>query len=192
MKKSLTLLVDMDDTIENLLESWLHILNKNYGFFVTPDMVTSWNIPEFYPGLNEKAVYAPLFTDELWRDIKPRWDAVKYLKMLHDDGHDIYIVTSSNFRTIGTKVESILHSYFPFIRDDHVIVAAKKQMIRGDVMIDDAPHNLEGGEYDKVLVTAPHNRTYHAEEHGMRRVDNWAQVYSWITELAELEEKCNG
>ena len=49
-------------------------------------------------------------------------------------------------------------------------------MIRGDVLIDDGIHNLEGGAYKKIMFTAPHNRNYDAEAHGMIRVDNWEEI----------------
>ena len=182
--RSLTILVDMDDTIENLLDSWLHFLNVEYGCYVTPDDITSWDIDDAYPELTPWQVYAPLFRDELWKDVKPKWDAVEYLRKMYDDGHNIYIVTSSNFRTIGTKVNAILHRYFPFINDDHVIVATKKQMLKGDVMIDDAPHNLAGGDYEKILVSAPHNRSYNAELWGMKRVISWSEIYDIISDMA--------
>ena len=187
--KSLTILVDMDDTIENLLDSWLHMLNVEYGCHVTPDAVTEWNIWESYPELTQYQVYAPLFREELWKDVKPKWDAVEYLKTLKDDGHEIYITTSSNFRTIYSKIRSILYRYFPYIDDDHVIVAAKKQMIRGDVMVDDGPHNLEGGDYIRILMNAPHNRSYNAEEHGMIRAFSWREIYGIISEIACNEAK---
>ena len=182
--RKLTILVDMDDTIENLLDSWLHMLNVRHGTFVTPDMITEWDIPKFFPELTEKEVYEPLFEYSLWADVKPKWDAVEYLKMLHDDGHEIYITTSSNFETICGKVFNVIDRYFPYIDRRHIIVATKKQMIRGDVMVDDGPHNLEGGEYEKILMTAPHNRTYNAEANGMLRVNSWMEAYGAISEIA--------
>ena len=195
--KKLTILADMDDTIENLPDSRLHMLNVEYGCCVTKDDIKSWNIQEAYPDLTQWEVYAPLFRDELWKDVKPKWDAVKYLKKLQEEGHDIYITTSSNFRTIHTKVESILHRYFPFIDDDHVIVATKKQMIRGDVMVDDAPHNLIDGEYGKILMDAPHNQDYDAWSNDMMRARNWYQVYCFIVgnyalEIEEEDEEDDG
>lgn len=182
--KKLTILVDMDDTIENLLVEWLHILNKRYHCFVTEDDVHSWEITEAYPGLAPAQVYEPLYSSELWESVKPKWDAVEYLRRLQEDGHEIYIVTSSNYKTIHTKLESVLGRYFPYIHMDHVIVCAKKQLIRGDVMIDDGPHNLVGGDYEKLLITAPHNRSYDAALHGMRRVNNWREIYEAIHELS--------
>ena len=56
-------------------------------------------------------------------------------------------------------------------------------MIRGDVLIDDGIHNLEGGHYEKILMTAPHNINYDAEKHGMIRVRNWKEIERVIDQL---------
>ena len=57
-------------------------------------------------------------------------------------------------------------------------------MIRGDVLIDDGIHNLEGGDYVKILMTAPHNRNYDAEANGMIRVHNWEEIEEILSQLA--------
>ena len=37
-------------------------------------------------------------------------------------------------------------------------------------------NNLEGGDYLKIMFTAPHNRAYDAEGNGMIRVHAWDEV----------------
>lgn len=64
-------------------------------------------------------------------------------------------------------------------------ITSHKQLVKGDVLIDDGTHNLEGGNYFKILMTAQHNKKYDAEANGMLRVETWAEVYSAITLLAE-------
>lgn len=66
---------------------------------------------------------------------------------------------------------------------DQVIVTSRKQLIRGDVLIDDGIHNLEGGQYNKVLMTAPHNVHFDAEAHDMIRVHNWKEIEEVINRL---------
>ena len=69
-----------------------------------------------------------------------------------------------------------------------MIITNHKYMIDGDILIDDAPHNLIKGKYVKVLISAPHNRSYDAEKNGMLRVDSWEEVKS-IIEGIEIERK---
>ena len=83
------------------------------------------------------------------------------------------------------KMNGLLFRYFPFLTWDRVIVTGRKQMIRCDVLIDDGVHNLEGGDYKKILFTAPHNRQYDAEANGMVRADTWEDVIRIIDIMTE-------
>lgn len=183
--KKLTILIDMDDTIENLLCVWLAYLNERYGLQVSPDDVRDWDISLAYPSLTKAQVYAPLYEDELWRKVKPFPHAAEFLKKLIDDGNEVYIVTSSNYQTLRTKMDEVLFRYFPFVDWNHVIVTSNKQMIRGDVLVDDAPYNHIGGQYLKILMDSPHNHEFDAQSFGMIRVFSWIEVYDAIRQFAE-------
>lgn len=174
----------MDDTIEDLLHAWLGYLNERYGLNVKEDEVCDWQFDLAYPSLSKKQVYEVLLEDELWRRVVPLPQAAEYMQRLLRDGHEIYIVTSSNYQTLKTKMEAVLFRYFPFIDWSHVVVANNKQMVRGDVLVDDAPHNLVGGAYRKILMNAPHNRGFDAAAHGIVRVGGWAEVYEIISRIA--------
>lgn len=186
--KKLTILVDMDDTIELLTDAWLDWLNAKHGTHVTKDDIHSWNFAAAFPTLTEDEAYAPIYIDEFWDHVEPMPWAFEILCRLRAEGHEVYIVTSSTYQTIPAKMEKVLFQYFPFIHWDHVIVAPKKQMILGDVLIDDAPHNLDGFDGLKILMDAPHNRSYDAKKNGMFRVDNWRMVYDLVTHYAKVCE----
>lgn len=186
MKDHLTVLIDMDDTIEYLLKEWLDYLNSVYHTNVTEDDIHEYDITKAFPDLEPNQVYQPLFDPELWKRVKPVPGARYAIERLQQDGHDVYIVTSSNYSTIYVKIDAILHRYFPTIDDAHVIIARTKQMIRGDVMVDDAPHNLVGGHYLKIMPTAAHNRNFNEFEYGIIRVNDWDEIYYIIREYAEF------
>lgn len=79
-------------------------------------------------------------------------------------------------------MNKVLFRYFPYLTYQDVIIASKKQLISGDFLIDDAPHNLGGG-YMGLLFTAQHNKSITDEELAMKnavRVDNWKEVYELI------------
>lgn len=69
---------------------------------------------------------------------------------------------------------------FPFLDTNHIIIAHNKQMVRGDVLIDDGPHNLVNGQYFRILFDAPHNRGFNEKKYGMYRAVGWEQVYQLI------------
>lgn len=186
--KKLTILIDMDDTIEDLLECWVNELNRVYGTNVKYDEVFAWDMSKVFPTLTKTEIYAPLHNSNFWRKIQPLPGSVEYVKRLIDDGHNVYIVTTSHYTDIKNKIENVLAKHFPFISWKNVIITSRKQLINGDILIDDGVHNLEGGKYIKFLMDAPHNRSYDAEKNGMLRVYDWKEIYKIIKddEIATL------
>lgn len=181
---SKTILIDIDDTIENLCETWVDFLNKQYGTSVQYNEITEWNMSKFFPNLTKEQVFEPLYNPNLWDYVKPKPGAVEYVKKLIAEGYNVYLCTTTDYRNVRPKFEKVIQKHFPYISWNQVIIASRKQMINADILVDDGVHNLENGNYIKILFTAPHNRGYDAEAHGMYRADNWEQVYSQIIDLA--------
>lgn len=173
------ILFDADDVLENLLECWVKLLNRRYGTSVEPNDVRSWNVNEAFPSLTREQVYEPLVEDELWESLSPIPGSQKILNKLHEEKFEIYIVTATDYRNCRVKFDR-LKEMFPFIDDKHLIVAHNKQMVIGDILVDDNPVNLVGGTYYGILFDRPHNRTFDAKGSGMIRVHNFDEVYAAI------------
>ena len=179
MEKKLTILFDADDTVENLCDCWIAVLNERYGTSVVPEDVHSWDISLAFPTLTKEQVFGVIQEDELWRKITPISGSIEVLQKLHDEEHQLYMVTASDYRTCKTKVERLLE-LFPFLDWEHIIITNNKQLVRGDILIDDGPHNLVGGEYFKILFDRPHNRNYDDAANGMLRLHTWQEIDSVI------------
>lgn len=186
--QKLTILVDMDDTIESLANAWVDYLNARHGTTTKLTDITDWDISKAFPTLTNEQVYAPLFEDDFWDWVKPIDGASETLQRLIADGHRVLIVTTSNYHTLAAKMERVLFKYFPFLKWSDVIITSHKQLVKGDVLVDDGIHNLEGGDYFKILMEAPHNKNYDAEENGMYRVKTWDDVYAAISILANVDK----
>ena len=183
------ILIDMDDTIEQLLRAWLDGVNKRYGRDVRYEDIVSWDVSAPYPGLTREQVYAIPDEPGFWGTVEPIEGAAEAMRRFIDAGHEVYIVTATPYISVAEKMDDLLFRWFPFITWDHVIITSRKQLIRGDVLIDDGVHNLEGGDYAKILMTAPHNRGYDAEANGMIRVDSWAEIEQVIAGLERGREE---
>ena len=183
--KKLTILVDMDDTIEQLLEAWVRGVNEKYDRHAAYDDVVSWDVSSAFPGLSFEQVYEIPMQPGFWKTVEPMPGAAESLRRLMDAGHEVFIVTATQAESVEEKMQDLLFRRFPFLSWDQVIITTRKQMICGDVLIDDGVHNLEGGAYRKILMTAPHNRAYDAEANGMIRVHTWAQVEDVIRRMAQ-------
>ena len=177
--KKLRILVDIDDVLNDLLACWVKLLNKRYGLQADAEDLKIWNVQGIYPSLTVEQVYQPMYENEIWQMLSPRPTSVEYLKKMMDDGHDLLIVTASVYQTIPAKMDW-LFAAFPFISWENVIITRRKQLIQGDVLIDDGIHNLEGGAYFKILMDSPNNRAYDAEGNGMVRVHTIKEAYEAI------------
>ena len=173
----------MDDTIEQLLKAWVDGVNQAYNRSVSCDDITSWNVAAPYNGLTAEQVYEIPMKPGFWKTVKPIPGAAEALQRLIAAGHDVYIVTATPYESVYEKMTDLLFHYFPFLSWNQVIITCNKQLIRGDVLIDDGIHNLEGGSYAKILMDAPHNRNYDAEANGMIRVHNWDEIEAVIAEM---------
>ncbi len=184
----MTILIDMDDTIEHFRRAWVRGVNEKYGRDTSYEDVTSWDVSAAYPGLTREQVYEIPKQPGFWKNVEPMAGAAEVLQRLTDAGHELYILTSSPYASLQEKMDELLFRYFPFLSWRQVILAGSKQMVRGDVLIDDGVHNLEGGAYVRILMTAPHNRDYDAVANGMIRVHGWDEVEAVIAGMTKDAE----
>lgn len=181
--KRLTILIDMDDVLEDLVGCWISELNRKHGTTVTIEDVTDWKIAKFFPTLSSEELYAPLFDPDMWSRLEAMPNAPEIVRRLVDDGHTIRVVTATHYGTVLPKMKRFL-SMYPFLKWEDVIIASDKSMIVGDVIIDDGTHNLETASCAKILFDRPHNRSYDAEANGMIRVKSWEEIYAVISKMA--------
>lgn len=188
MKKNysdITILIDIDDTIEDLLGAWCSWLNNHYGLDVNKDEIEEWDISRYFPTLTREQVFEPLHKDWFWDLVEPKENAALRVKQLIEDGFNVFLCTTTDYRNVKPKFEKVILKHFPFIPWSNIIVAGRKQMIRADFLVDDGVHNLENGDYVKILVTAAHNRQYDAEKNGMIRENDWDSIYKTIIRLSD-------
>lgn len=185
----MTILIDMDDTIESLLKAWVSGVNRKYGRSVSHEDVGSWDVSTAFPGLTHEQVYAVPLENGFWKTVEPIPGAAAAMQHFMAAGHEVFIVTATPYESVTEKMTDVLFRYFPFLSWKQLIITSRKQLIRGDVLIDDGIHNLEGGDYIKILMTAPHNRNYDAEANGMIRVHNWAEIEEVINRISAEQEE---
>ncbi len=175
----LRILFDADDVAEDLIGNWVLAVNEKYGTAVTPEDVRDWDITKAFPTLTREQIFSVLDENELWENLEAIPGSQSYLQRLFDDGHELYMVTATDYRTCEAKIERML-KLFPFLDSKHIIIAHNKQMICGDVLIDDAPHNLVGGQYFPILFDRPHNRGFDESKYKIHRVTTWEEIYQLI------------
>jgi 5'(3')-deoxyribonucleotidase len=141
------LLVDMDAILADLTAEWYSCYNQSNlqepHEDVTVHNVTEWEIPN---AKNRDLLWSILSHKGLYRNLPVIPGAIEGMRAIHDSGKfETYIVTAATAaeHTIMEKVQW-LGEHFPFIKRRNIIACYNKSLIRGDFLLDDAPHNLEG------------------------------------------------
>ena len=190
--RKLTILVDLDDVLNNLVEAWVRYLNHNHNLTVNLNDITDWDMMRFFPTLTEEQVFEPIKLEQFWWSLSVKPEAVEYLGKLLNDGHTIKIVTATHYKAVVPKVEWLLEN-FPFLSWHNVIIAQDKSLIKGDVIIDDGVHNLLGRDEKslKIIMAMPHNADYADHiiaDKNVVRLNDWCGIYYTICGYAA--EKC--
>lgn len=154
-----TILCDVDEVIADLLGEWVRCYNEAYDDDLSLDSLTSWDMSEHVKTECGKDIYAFLADKWIYTRVSPIYGAMQGVRELRRLGRVVF-VTSSNPATMHGKVRWLEH--YGFLSDDprhsDLIIAHDKSLIRGDVLIDDGPHNVKAFPGDTILVDRPYNR----------------------------------
>ncbi|MFC0213105.1 5'(3')-deoxyribonucleotidase [Paenibacillus chartarius] len=173
------LLIDMDSVIVDLMSVWFDKYNADYNDHLSVDALLSWNT-ELYvkPECGEK-IYEYLDETGLFRALQPLPHAIDVLQRLKAN-HDIVIVSSSRTHAFSDK-EFWVEQHLPFIGKTNLIFSHRKELICGDLLFDDAPHNLKAFSGTGRLAVAmdyPYNRDVKVP-----RVSDWLEFEKFVNEL---------
>lgn len=141
-------LLDMDSTVYDLLNPTLAYVNRRYGKTLTPADIKEWNW--------DKAYDVDPFTfwnkQGTYKNLKPFPGVVDAAKVVHDWGIRQVFLSSANFKYATEKFNAVDRD-FPFISSKNTLLTGgNKDLIKGDILVDDGPHNLE--KFDGYTVLA--------------------------------------
>ena len=168
------LIVDLDDTMSNLLDNWLAQYSDKVGVNFYEDEIKHWDLTKHASIKSD--IFDLLHDPSVYLGAKPKDGCIEALKILQHR-YDIYVVSSCNEDAFKAKAQW-LQFYFPFIPIQHFIACTPKQLIKGDVMIDDRPENLYGFEGKRLLMARTFNQpeNYGSYKKEIFMVDNWGQI----------------
>lgn len=167
------ILLDMDGVLCNLIDKWFSTYNREYNDAIEIGMLQQWG-PHHYARAG-KAVYKYLSQPGFFRDLDPIPGAVEGVHKLLAQGHDVVVVTAAK-NGHRDKLDWI-REHIPEIKSDHVIFSHRKELVRGDVLFDDAPHNLEAfaAYAQPVAMAYPYNQGVSCP-----RMNSWGDFNTYI------------
>lgn len=140
---ALTVLVDLDGICADILTPWLAEYNHEYNDNLTIEQITCWDLHEVVDPACGVKIYDYIERPGFFRHLKPIPGARDAIETLKRDGHEVVIVTapSKGVTCAGEKIEWV-KEHLGLKRQD-VICAHRKELISGDVLIDDSPKNVK-------------------------------------------------
>lgn len=167
-------LLDMDGVLCDLVGKWFTIYNQEHGDALRLEDMREWG-PHLY-AKKGKAIYRYLAQPGFFRDLTPLPGAIRGVKTLLSWGHEVVIVTAA--RHGHSDKLAWVHEHLPFLPPHNMVFAHRKELVRGDVLFDDAPHNLEAFAPYGLPVAMAYSFNAHVPYH---RVTNWEEFLTLIS-----------
>ncbi len=162
-------LVDMDGVLADVYTQFQNYEKEEYGK-VRPleELIGKLELEAFPHG--DKYVRSKGFFQTA--PIIP--DSIEGLKYLNDKYKVLIVSSATEFPDSLREKLSWLNTHFPFISWKQMIFCGEKNSIKGDIMIDDHPKNLDFFDGQKILFTQPHNMLLDVPEY--IRVGSWREI----------------
>lgn len=176
----LTVAVDVDETVADLLPAWLEMYNDDYGDSLRVTDITGWDLTKFVKPECGNKIYTYL-TPELYNMVDPIPGALEGVEYLRKQGHRVIFVTSTPKGCEGAKLKWLVDKEFldkkgaygdGRVYDDYIEIH-DKSLIRADIMIDDRPENLFSFNGYRILYRANHNLAFSGSVKDISRADDW-------------------
>ena len=177
------LIVDFDDTICQSV--FLRRVNEFLGTNYKIDEFKDYLIDVIVPKEKQKEFNETFFDKDPYEGLGLIDGAKEALKKL-SKVYDIYVCSAcvmnlspkDSGKMFSSKFNFLVKN-FPFLDPKKFVFTSSKELIKGDVIIDDYFHNLRSDIKTKLLFTSYHNKDFSDEElkeRGAERVDSWEEV----------------
>lgn len=177
------LLVDFDDTICQSV--FLKKVNAFLGTDYKIDHFKDYVIDDIVPKNRREEFFATFFDTDPYEGLPFIDGAKEALKKLNKK-YDVYVCSScvmlnspkSSAKLFSSKYQFLIKE-LPFLDPKKFIFTSAKDVICGDIIIDDYFHNLRANIPVKLLFDSYHNKEITDEmiaERGAQRVKGWKEV----------------
>jgi 5'(3')-deoxyribonucleotidase len=193
-KKDYTILVDIDNVLNNFTETVLDLYNKEHGTFHKMTDIYKYSMEETL-NIPFNILYDYFVNEEVLDNCKPLKDAPKYLNILNNISK-LYIVTARDWLQL-LNIDKWFERNYPFIDNRQIIRCRDKHLVQGDIRIDDHYDNLRYAKGEKILFNYPFNSYIDLSNEMVYRVNNWKECFIACMSLmnystSQIEEIING
>ena len=181
--------IDFDETLFPTLEKVIEIYNKRHGTKIELSQITTYNLHDSLPIEIADELLELFVEKDAYSSLQPYKGAVRAIKTLVEQGHEIYIATSTDVKNMEWK-EELLQRYFPFIPKGNLIRIYNKALLNVDVLIEDKLENLKSTFADRVCFDQPWNRDSDSDYvYSISRIHHWGEIINVIQSIERKDRE---
>ena len=181
--------IDFDETLFGTLAKVIEVYNKNNNANIELSQITEYNLYDCLPEDVANDILELFVDKSIYNNLQPYKGAIRTVKTLVEQGHEVYIATSADVRNMEWK-EELLQKHFPFIPKQNLIRIHNKALLNVDILIDDKLDNLKSTFADRVCFDQLWNRDADADYvYSISRAHHWGEITNIINNLERKERE---
>ena len=185
----LRIALDFDETLFPTLEKVLEVYNQRHGTNLELSQITTYNLSDSFNSEIADGLIELFVDKEVYSSLQPYKGAVRAIKTLVEQGHEIYVATATDVRNMEWK-EELLRKHFPFIPKKNLIRIHKKALLNVDVLVEDKLENLKNTFAHQVCFNQPWNVDEDSDYvYSIYRIHHWGEINNIIQSIERKEKE---
>jgi 5'-nucleotidase len=172
----LKIICDMDDVLadftQQICNAWNNEFNeKENSYWTTPRRTRSF-------------IDAQMAKPRFFYYLEPIKNAISCMDcLLRDKSLEIFIATKIFPSSVYAFVDKLewIERYLPNFNKNNFFACSRKEMIKGDVLIDDCPDNIKSWKRIGLLFDSPCNQDFQLGY----RVKSWIEILNKIEQIKD-------
>ena len=179
----LRIAIDFDDTLFPTMEKVIDVYNKRHNTTLNMSQITMYNLHDNFSVEVADELLDIFVEKDVYFSLQPHKGAIRAIKALVEQGHEIYIATSTDVRNMEYK-EELLQKHLPFIPKKNLIRIHNKALLNVDVLVEDKLDNLKNTFADRICFDQNWNRDECADfAYSIYRIHHWGEINNVIQSI---------
>lgn len=181
-----TLLIDMDGVCAEVHNYWLNLYNSDYDDDLTQEQIISWDLHKYVKEDCGLKIYEYLKEPGFFLGAPVVPGCAKSLRTLKNAGLNIILVTATPNNSPTAHYEKIkwVERNLPFLNTKNFISTSRKDLVMGDLLLDDAVHNLDSF----TGIPCAFRRPWNQRKNYRFSVNSWEEFTELALSLAKMGE----
>lgn len=178
------ILLDQDQVICKWVERVLEWYNEDHGTgFTVNDVEDYWALETILGPQGRPFIRACMRWPEFYTRLDAVPGAIDGVKELMSKGHEVRIVSAVP-KSAGIAYHGKcqwIRDNMPFFNLDCFYAVNKKDEVRGDLLLDDGPHNIDA--FKSVGIAVVFDRPWNQKTEGHHRVKDWKSFLELVDSI---------